>query len=43
MMVIEPEKLVEPFARAGADNITFHIEATEEPEKNNRSHPILWV
>ena len=33
MMVIDPEKLVEPFARAGADNITFHIEATEEPEK----------
>ncbi|GIS71590.1 MAG: hypothetical protein CM1200mP10_11670 [Candidatus Neomarinimicrobiota bacterium] len=26
MMVIEPEKLVEPFARAGADGITFHIE-----------------
>jgi len=23
MMVIEPEKLVEPFARAGADGITF--------------------
>ena len=33
MMVIEPEKLVEPFARAGADNITFHIEATKEPQK----------
>ena len=33
MMVIDPEKLVEPFARAGADNITFHIEATKEPEK----------
>ena len=32
MMVIHPEKLVEPFARAGADNITFHIEATDEPE-----------
>jgi ribulose-phosphate 3-epimerase len=23
---------VEPFARAGADNITFHIEATDDPE-----------
>jgi len=33
MMVIDPGKLVEPFARAGADNITFHIEATKEPEK----------
>ena len=32
MMVINPEKLVEPFARAGADNITFHIEATNDPE-----------
>lgn len=31
MMVIQPEKLVEPFARAGADNITFHIEATNDP------------
>ena len=33
MMVIEPEKLVEPFARAGADNITFHIEATDNPDE----------
>ena len=32
MMVIEPEKLVEPFARAGADIITFHIEAADEPD-----------
>ena len=32
MMVIEPEKLVEPFARAGADLITFHIEATDNPQ-----------
>jgi len=31
MMVIDPEKLVEPFAKAGADNITFHIEATDDP------------
>ena len=31
MMVIDPETLVEPFAQAGADNITFHIEATEDP------------
>jgi len=32
MMVVEPEKLVEPFARAGADSITFHIEATDDPQ-----------
>ena len=32
MMVIEPEKLVGPFARAGADSITFHIEATDDPQ-----------
>ncbi len=32
MMVIEPEKLVEPFANAGADNITFHIEAVQDAE-----------
>ena len=32
MMVIDPEKLVEPFAKAGADNITFHIEATNDPD-----------
>ena len=31
MMVINPEKLVKSFAKAGADNITFHIEATDDP------------
>ena len=33
MMVVEPEKLVEPFARAGADGITFHGEAAENPNE----------
>jgi ribulose-phosphate 3-epimerase len=32
MMVMEPEKLVESFAKAGADFITLHIEATEDPD-----------
>ncbi len=31
VMVVDPETLVEPFAQAGADNITFHIEATKDP------------
>ncbi len=32
MMVIEPEKLVKPFAKAGADGITFHVEAANDPQ-----------
>jgi ribulose-phosphate 3-epimerase len=33
LMISEPAKYVEAFAKAGADNITFHIEVTDEPEQ----------
>ena len=33
LMISDPAKYAEPFARAGADHITFHIEATDDPEK----------
>ena len=33
LMVSDPETYSERFAEAGADHITFHIEATDEPEK----------
>ena len=32
LMISDPAKYAEPFARAGADHITFHIETTDEPE-----------
>lgn len=32
LMIAEPEKYVEPFARAGSDIIVFHIEVTDRPE-----------
>ncbi|MCR4850021.1 MAG: ribulose-phosphate 3-epimerase, partial [Lachnospiraceae bacterium] len=31
LMITEPEKYVEEFARIGADGITFHLEATKDP------------
>ena len=31
LMVEHPEDLIKPFADAGADGITFHVEAAEEP------------
>ena len=33
LMVTNPEELVEPFVKAGADNITFHIETVNDPIK----------
>ena len=32
LMIINPEKYVERFAKAGADMISFHLNATEKPE-----------
>jgi len=31
LMISEPDRYAEAFVQAGADNITFHIETTEEP------------
>ena len=31
LMISEPDRYVEAFAKAGANNITFHIETTDEP------------
>ncbi len=33
LMIVEPERYVERFVKSGADIVTFHIEATKEPEK----------
>lgn len=31
LMIVEPERYIENFAKAGADSITFHVEATQKP------------
>jgi len=33
LMISEPARYVESFAKAGADNITFHIETADEPSQ----------
>ena len=33
LMITEPEKYIKRFIDAGADTITFHLEATENPEE----------
>ena len=33
LMISEPAKYAEPFAKAGADHITFHIEVADDPLK----------
>ncbi len=32
LMIVEPEKYIERFIGAGADIVTFHLEATEDPQ-----------
>lgn len=33
LMITKPERYIEEFIKSGADGVTFHIEATENPEK----------
>lgn len=33
LMIVEPERYVEEFIEAGADNLTFHVEASEKVEE----------
>lgn len=33
LMITEPERYIQDFIKAGADGITFHVEATENSEK----------
>jgi len=33
LMISEPAKYIEPFAKAGADHITFHIEVADDPRE----------
>jgi len=41
LMISEPDRYIEPFAKAGVDNITFHIEVTDEPERTvDRIHEL---
>ncbi len=32
LMIVDPERYIEPFAHAGSDNITFHVEACDDPQ-----------
>lgn len=33
LMIVEPERYLEEFAKCGADSITFHLEASKHPEQ----------
>ncbi len=32
LMIVEPERYIEEFAKCGADSITFHLEATKDAD-----------
>ena len=33
LMIVEPERYIERFIKAGADMVTFHLEATNQPQE----------
>ena len=33
LMIVEPERYIEAFAKVGADSITFHLEAAKDPQE----------
>lgn len=33
LMIVEPERYIERFVKAGADMVTFHLEATNQPQE----------
>lgn len=33
LMIDKPERYIDEFINAGADSVTFHIEATDKPEE----------
>lgn len=43
LMLSEPEKYFEPFAKAGADNITFHLEVHPDPREHARQLHVMGV
>ncbi len=43
LMLSEPQKYFEPFAKVGADLVTFHIEVHQDPRKHSRALKKLGV
>ena len=36
LMIDKPERYIDEFINAGADSVTFHIEATDKPEEEKK-------